>query len=146
MIARQRVATWPRGSHGNTYGGNPLACAAALATLDLIETEYLRNAEVVGEYALTCLHEIAARHPSIGQVRGIGLMIGIEFVKDRQTREPAEYLRDEIINLAFEHGLLTLGCGKSVIRFAPPLCITQSQVDEGLEILEEAIHLGEKGL
>jgi 4-aminobutyrate aminotransferase len=117
-----------------------------LATLELIETEYLHNAEVVGDYALSCLHEIAARHPSIGQVRGIGLMIGIEFVKDRQTREPAEYLRDDIIDLAFERGLLTLGCGKSVIRFAPPLCISQVQVDEGLAILEDAITLAEQGL
>lgn len=145
MIAREHVATWPRGAHGNTYGGNPLACAAALATLELIGSEYMHNAAVVGEYALDSLHEIAARHPSIGQVRGIGLMIGIEFVKDRQTREPAERLRDEVIDLAFERGALTLGCGKSVIRFSPPLCITQAEVDEGLAILEEAILLAEQG-
>lgn len=146
MIARQHVVTWPRGTHGNTFGGNPLACAAALATLDLIGSEYMHNAAVVGEYALDNLHEIAARHPSIGQVRGLGLMIGVEFVKDRQTREPAERLRDEIIDLAFERGLLTLGCGRSVIRFSPPLCITQAEVDEGLTILEEAILLAERGI
>lgn len=146
MIARKRVVTWPRGAHGNTYGGNPISCAAALATLELVENEYMHNATVVGEYALDCLHEIAARHPSIGQVRGLGLMIGVEFVKDRQTKEAADRLRDQVVDLAFERGLLTLGCGKSVIRLAPPLCISRSEIDEGLNILEESITLAEHGL
>jgi 4-aminobutyrate aminotransferase len=145
MIARKHVVTWPHGSHGSTFGGNPLACAAALATLELIGADYMRNAAVIGEYALDSLHEIAARHPSIGQVRGIGLMIGVEFVKDRHTREPAECLRNRIIELAFERGLLTLGCGRSVIRLSPPLCINQAEIDEGLTILEEAILLAERG-
>jgi 4-aminobutyrate aminotransferase len=146
MIARKRVVTWPRGAHGNTYGGNPISCAAALATLELVENEYMHNATVTGEYTLDCLHEIAARHPSIGQVRGLGLMIGIEFVKDRQTKEAADRLRDQVVDLAFERGLLTLGCGKSVIRLAPPLCISRSEIDEGLSILEESITLAEHGL
>jgi 4-aminobutyrate aminotransferase len=146
MIARKRVVTWPRGAHGNTYGGNPISCAAALATLELVENEYMHNAAVTGEYALDCLHEIAARHPSIGQVRGMGLMIGVEFVKDRQTKEAADRLRDQIVDLAFERGLLTLGCGKSVIRLAPPLCISRPEIDEGLNILEEAISLAEHGI
>jgi 4-aminobutyrate aminotransferase len=144
MIARKSVMTWPRGSHGNTYGGNPIACAAALATLDLIETDYLANAIKTGEFALDILSEIMARHPSIGQVRGVGLMIGVEFVKDRTTKEPASHLRDKIVDLAFEHGLLTLGCGRSTIRIAPPLCITCAEVEEGLQILENAISLAEK--
>jgi len=143
-IARKSVMTWPSGAHGNTYGGNPLACAAALATIDLIEKEYLQNAAEVGQYTLDALHEIMARHPSIGDVRGIGLMIGVEFVKDRKTKYPLEELRDRIVSLAFERGLLTLGCSKSVIRIAPPLNISKSEVDEGLVIFEEAITLAEK--
>jgi len=135
---------WPRGSHGNTFGGNPLACAAALKTIELIEREYMQNAATVGQYTLDALAEIMARHPSIGDVRGIGLMIGVEFVKDRKTKTPAEELRDKIVDLAFERGLLLLGCGKSVIRVAPPLCITKTEVDEGLKILEESVSLAEK--
>jgi 4-aminobutyrate aminotransferase len=144
IIARKSVATWPLGSHGNTYGGNPIACAAALATLDLIRDEYLQNAREVGEYALDALNEIAVRHPSVGQVRGIGLMIGVEFVMDKQTREPAHDLRDRVVDHAFRRGLLTLGCGKSTIRFSPPLSISRSEVDEGMEIFDEAIGLAER--
>jgi 4-aminobutyrate aminotransferase len=124
MIARKSVTTWKKGSHGNTYGGNPLACAASLETLKLIEGGYMQNAAEVGHYCLEKLTDFQSRHPSIGMVRGIGLMIGIEFVKDRETREPAEKLRDVIVDRAFEKGLLTLGCGSSTIRVSPPLCIT----------------------
>lgn len=144
MIARKSVVTWPRGAHGNTYGGNPIACAAALTTLKLIEEEYLQNAAEVGQYALDALEEVMARHPSIGEVRGIGLMIGVEFVKDRASKAVAEDLRDRIVDMAFERGLLTLGCGKSSIRISPPLNIRRDQIDEGLQILEEAITLAEK--
>ena len=144
MIARKSIVTWPKGAHGNTFGGNPIACAAALATIDLIQEEYMQNAVEVGEYTLDALEEIKLRHPSIGDVRGIGLMIGIEFVKDQNQKTPAEELRDRIVDLAFERGLLTLGCGKSVIRISPPLSINKDEIDEGLEILEEAITLAEK--
>ncbi|HLE14263.1 MAG TPA: acetyl ornithine aminotransferase family protein [Anaerolineales bacterium] len=144
IIARKSVATWPYGSHGNTYGGNPLACAAAIATIDLIETEYMQNAADIGEYTLDALEEIKARHPSIGDVRGIGLMIGVEFVKDRGTKEPDHDLRERIVNLAFERGLLTLGCGQSTIRIAPPLSISRGEMDEGLEIFEQAISIAER--
>jgi 4-aminobutyrate aminotransferase len=143
MIARKSVTTWKKGSHGNTYGGNPLACAASLETLKLIEGGYMQNAAEVGHYCLEKLTDIQSRHPSIGVVRGIGLMIGIEFVKDRETREPAEALRDVIVDRAFEKGLLTLGCGSSTIRVSPPLCITRAEIDEGLAILEEAITFAE---
>jgi len=143
IIARKSIATWPLGSHGNTYGGNPIACAAALATLNLIRDEYLQNAHEVGSYALDALNEIAARHPSVGQVRGIGLMIGVEFVTDKNTREPAHDLRDRVVDHAFRRGLLTLGCGSSTIRFSPPLSISRAEVDEGMEIFEEAITLAE---
>jgi 4-aminobutyrate aminotransferase len=144
MFARESVMTWAKGSHGNTFGGNPVACAAALATIQLIEEEYLQNAAEVGEYTLDILCELMARHPSIGDVRGKGLMIGVEFVQDRQTKVPAEKLRDHILHLAFNMGLITLGCGKSVIRIAPPLSVTRSEVDGAMEILEQAITLAEK--
>lgn len=145
-VARKSVMDWPRGSHGNTFGGNPIACAAALATLDLIENEYMDNAATVGQYALDALHEIMARHPSIGDVRGIGLMIGVEFVQDRTTKAPAETLTNRVVDLAFERGLILLSCGKSIIRIAPPLCITKPEIDEGLKIFEEAITLAEREL
>jgi 4-aminobutyrate aminotransferase len=143
-IARESVMTWPKGAHGNTYGGNPIACAASLATIDLIEEKYLANAAEVGQYTLDALEEIKARHTSIGDVRGKGLMIGVEFVKDKDTKEPNVEIREMIEQRAFEHGLLSLGCGKSTIRLAPPLCITKLEVDEGLEIFEEAITASEK--
>jgi 4-aminobutyrate aminotransferase len=144
LITRKSLATWPLGSHGNTYGGNPIACAAALATIDLIEKEYLQNAADVGAYAIDALKEIGARHPSIGEVRGIGLMIGVEFVNNHQTKEPAHDLRERIVEHAFERGLITLGCGKNTIRISPPLSISKSEMDDGLIILEEAIALAEK--
>lgn len=143
MVARQSVVTWPKGSHGNTYGGNPLACAASLVTLDLIEHEYMANARIVGAYILDRLRGMQAAHPSIGNVRGIGLMIGVEFVQDPITREPARALRDKIEELAFHRGLLTLGCGKSTIRISPTLTLSQAEAEEGLEIFEEAISLAE---
>lgn len=146
MVARKSVATWPRGSHGNTYGGNPVSCAASLATLDLIEREYMQNAVAVGEFTLNKLREMQERHPSIGDVRGIGLMIGVEFVSDLVSRDPAAKLRDRIVDLAFEEGLLTLGCGRSVIRVSPPLCTTQAEMEEALEIFDRSITRAEEEL
>jgi 4-aminobutyrate aminotransferase len=143
-IARRSVMTWPRGAHGNTYGGNPLACAASLATIDLIEKHYLKNAAEMGEYTQDALNEIQARHPRIGDVRGIGLMIGVELIKDQQSKKADEQLRDRVVDLAFERGLLLLGCAKSIIRVAPPLSISKQEVDEGLEIFEESLTIAEK--
>jgi 4-aminobutyrate aminotransferase len=143
-VARKSVMDWAPGTHGNTYGGNPVSCAASLATFDLIEKEYLKNAAEVGAYALEALEEIKARHPSIGDVRGKGLMIGVEFVKDRETKEPAADLTEDVVNKGFERGLLMLSCGKSVIRIAPPLCITKSEMDEGLKMFEESLTVAEK--
>lgn len=144
MIARKGVVTWPMGAHGNTYGGNPLACAASLATLSLIENEYMANAAEVGAYILDALEEIQMRHPNIGHVRGKGLMIGVELVEDRDTKKPAKHLRDRAEDLAFQRGLVVMGCGPSTIRMAPPLCLTKSEADEGLMIFEEALTLAEK--
>jgi 4-aminobutyrate aminotransferase len=144
IIARASVMDWPMGAHGNTYGGNPLACSAGLATLDLVESGMMQNAAEMGEYTLDALAEIQVRNPSIGDIRGKGLMIGIEFVRDRESREPASDTRDRISEIAFENGLLTLGCGESTIRISPPLNITQELIDEGLEIFEAAIQTAEK--
>jgi 4-aminobutyrate aminotransferase len=143
-IARESVMSWPEGAHGNTYGGNPIACAAALATLDLVEDELLENAATLGEYTLDALSEIQTRHKSIGQVRGKGLMIGVDFVKDQESREPAHDLRDKVEELAFQTGLLVMGCGKSTMRIAPALSIDKALIDEGLEKLESAITEAEK--
>lgn len=144
IITRKSVMTWPKGSHGNTYGGNPISCAASLATIDLLEKEYLQNAVEMGQYAMDALEEIQMRHPSIGQVRGKGLMLGIDFVKDRETREPDGDLRSRVETLGFEHGILLLGCGKSTIRLAPPLSINKAEIDEGLQIFDHVIGLAEK--
>lgn len=144
MFAREPIVTWQKGAHGNTYGGNPLACAAALATLELIENEYMQNTIEMGEYTMEILEEMMTRYACIGQVRGKGLMIGVEFVKDRGIKDPAEKLRDRIVDNAFLRGLLLLGCGKSTIRIAPPLCVTRAEVDQAMEIFDEAIHVSLK--
>lgn len=144
MFARESIVNWPRGAHGNTYGGNPLSCAAALATLELLEEGYIQNAAEVGDYTMQRLQQIMVNHPSIGHVRGKGLMIGIEFVQNVETKEPAALLRDKVVHRAFERGLLLLGCSKSVIRLAPPLCVTPSEVDEAMEIFEEALTVSEQ--
>ena len=144
IIARKSLISWTKGTHGNTFGGNPIACAAALATIELIEDEYLLNAAEVGEYTLESLKTMMPNHDSIGDVRGIGLMIGIEFVKDPESRDPDVALRDQIIHLAFERGLLLLGCGKSSLRIAPALSISQEEIDEGLTILDDAITFAEE--
>ena len=143
-IARESVMTWPKGVHGNTFGGNPISCAASLATIELLEESYLSNAAEVGQYALDALQEIQVRHTSMGDVRGKGLMIGVEFVQDKNTKEPNEEIRNKIEQLGFEHGLLLLGCGKSTIRLAPPLSITKQEMEEGLEIFEKVITMAEK--
>ena len=143
-VARRTVMDWSRGAHGNTYGGNPLSCVAAIKTIELIEREYMKNAAEVGEYTQDALAEMAARHPSIGEVRGMGLMIGVEFVSNKESKEPAPELRDSLVHHAFERGLLLLGCAKSVIRIAPPLSINKDEINHGLEIFEEALTLAEK--
>jgi len=144
ILARESVMDWPAGSHGNTYGGNPISCAAGIATLDLIGNGLMDNATVMGEYVKDALEEIQMRHPSIGVVRGIGLMIGVEFVMDKTTKEPAPALRDFVIEEAFHNGLITLGCGTSTLRIAPPLIIDRPIVDEALTIIEAAITKAER--
>ena len=146
MMAKAELMTWPSGSHGNTFGGNPLACAAALKTIELIETQYLANTQKMGRIVLDLLQKMQKDHPSIGDVRGKGLMIGIEFVEDRNTKKPAVELRNEVVDQCFSKGLLTLGCGDSTIRITPPLCITEQEIREGLEIFSAAIKEAESHL
>jgi len=140
ILAKESVMTWPRGSHGSTYGGNPVACASALATLDLVQSELAANAAKMGARLMAGLKKLQAKHAVIGDVRGIGLFIGVEFVKDRATKEPATELVAELEQLAFTKGLLLLGCGKSTIRVAPPLVLNEYDVDTGLEILDACLN------
>jgi len=137
-VARRSIMNWEKGTHGNTYGGNPVACAAALATMNLVEEQYMNNAAKMGKYALDCLEEIMHRHPSLGNVRGKGLMIGVEFVKDPETREPDVTLRNNLVEQAFKEGLLLLGAGKNSLRLCPPLIIKEEHVDMAMETVESA--------
>jgi 4-aminobutyrate aminotransferase len=136
VAKRSIMERWPRGAHGNTYGGNPLCCAAALATLELVEHEYTANAAAVGGYFLEQLELLAARFSQIGEVRGKGLMIGMELVTDPQSKAPARRLCDALITRAYQNGLLLLSCGASTVRFMPPLMISRAAVDEALGLLE----------
>ena len=136
IIASETVMDWPSGSHASTFGGNPVACAAALATLTLIEAKYCQNAENRGYQLRTGLEALAVHHPCIKDVRGLGLMIGMEISHNGQ---PAPNLRDSIIQRAFHKGLLLLPCGPSTIRFCPPLCLTSRQVEIALAILNRVL-------
>ncbi len=131
---------WKRGAHGNTFGGNPVCCAAALATLDLVQNGLMANAASVGDYFMGRLRELQARHQIIGEVRGRGLMIGMELVTDRASKAAAKELCDRIVDRAYYNGLLLLACGKSTVRFMPPLSVTRAEVDEAVAILEQTIH------
>jgi 4-aminobutyrate aminotransferase len=139
IIAREDIMTWERGSHGSTFGGNPVCCAAAIATLDLVEGGLMDNARDMGARLIGGARDLMARHASIGDVRGLGLMIGVEFVTDRGTREPAPALVRQVELEAFQRGLLLLSCGKSTIRLAPALSIDAADVDEGLRIIDEVL-------
>jgi 4-aminobutyrate aminotransferase len=137
MVARRSIMDWPQGAHGNTYGGNPLACAAANATLELVENEYAANAAAVGAYFMERLNELAALRACIGQVRGRGLMLGMELIG--ADGAPAVSLTQEVITQAYHQGLLLLSCGVSTVRFMPPLMISRSDVDEAVDLLEAAL-------
>jgi 4-aminobutyrate aminotransferase len=137
--ARAEVMSWPPGSHASTFGGNPVACAAALATLDLLRRELMRNAEEVGRHLKEGLLALKEKHPLIGDVRGKGLMIGVELVRNRETKERATDERDAVVTAAFYKGLLLLGAGKNAIRFCPPLVLTRTQADTALEIFDQVL-------
>ena len=140
MVARRRhMEKWKRGAHGNTFGGNPLCCAAALATLDLVESEYCANAASVGQYFIHALRQLQQRFECVGDVRGKGLMIGMELITDRTSRKPAKALCDAVLTRAYHNGLLLLSCGQSTVRFIPPLLITRAHVDEAMGMIEVAM-------
>ncbi len=140
VVAKKTIMSkWARGAHGNTYGGNPICCAAALATLDLVENEYMANARTVGAYFFVKLRELATRHAVIGEIRGKGLMIGMELVTDQETRNPARALCDALITRAYHNGLILLSCGASTVRFMPPLMISTQDVDEAVRLLEASL-------
>jgi 4-aminobutyrate aminotransferase len=140
VVAKKSVMSkWTRGAHANTFGGNPVCCAAALATLELVETEYAANASTVGEYFLGKLRQLQARHAVIGEVRGKGLMIGMELVTDRTSRAPARALCEALITRAYHNGLMLLSCGQSTVRFMPPLMIANHDVDEAVSLLAASL-------
>ncbi|MBI3261631.1 MAG: acetyl ornithine aminotransferase family protein [Acidobacteria bacterium] len=137
--ARADVMAWPPGAHASTFGGNPVACAASLATLKLLRDELVANAAVVGEHLLSGLRDLKDRHPLVGDVRGKGLMAGVELVRDRQTKERATTEREAVVHACFERGLLVLGAGPNAIRFCPPLILTIAQADIALRIFDQAL-------
>jgi 4-aminobutyrate aminotransferase len=139
IIARDSVMDWPPGSHASTFGGNPVSCRAALATLDLLQREYIANAAARGEQLRQGLQRMQQRFAEVGDVRGLGLMTAVDVVKDRAGGVLDPALRDELVQAAFQRGLLLLGCGESAVRFCPPLCVTAEQVETALAILTQVL-------
>jgi 4-aminobutyrate aminotransferase len=137
--ARSEIMSWPPGTHASTFGGNPVACAAALATIRLLRDGLMRNAAVVGAHLKAGLEALMAKHAIVGDVRGRGLMIGIELVRDRQTKERATTERNALVQECFRRGLLVLGAGRNAIRLSPPLVLTRDQADTAIEILDQAL-------
>jgi 4-aminobutyrate aminotransferase len=138
-VARADLMTWPPGAHASTFGGNPVCCAAALATIALLEEGLMKNAARMGAHLMDRMREWPARFPHVGEVRGLGLMIGIDLVRDQRTKEKAPELRGRVLRQAFERGLLVLGAGDNAIRLCPPLVITRDQCDFAMETLEECL-------
>ena len=138
-IARAELMNWPPGAHASTFGGNPVACAAGLMTIELLEQELIANAARMGAYMMDRLRDWPARFPIVGDVRGLGLMIGIELVRDQQTRERAPAARNRVLELAFARGLLVLGAGENSIRLAPALTINRDQAGFAMDVLEECL-------
>jgi 4-aminobutyrate aminotransferase len=144
VISKKKVMDWEPGTHGSTFGGNPVACEASLATLDLLEGELMANAAITGSRLMNQLKKLKKTHPLIGDIRGIGLMIGLELVKNRRTKEPDWRAAHEIVQKAFRKGLLMLPCGENVIRFSPPLVIKPRQIDAAMDIFSEVLSQYEK--
>jgi 4-aminobutyrate aminotransferase len=138
-VAKAEIMNWPPGAHASTFGGNPVSIAAALATIELLQNELIENAAELGRYMLQRIHSWPERYGFVGDVRGLGLMIGVELVRDQATKERAPELRDQLQGLAFERGLLVLGCGPNSLRLCPPLVITREQADFALETLEACL-------
>jgi 4-aminobutyrate aminotransferase len=143
-MAKAEIMDWVPGSHASTFGGNPVCIAAALATMDVLEREGIGNAREVGGYVTQRLRTWPAKHAMVGDVRGHGLMIGVEIVKDQKTKARAGEERDKIVDMAFERGLLLLGAGANTLRICPPLIITREQADMALDVIEECLGTVEK--
>ncbi len=139
MVARSDIMVWEAGSHASTFGGNPVSCSAAMATIKLLEEQLMENAAIQGEYLLSGLRKLQKSIECIGDVRGKGLMVAIELVKDRETKEPAADWRSAVIQKAFQKGLLLLGCGENSVRFCPALTVTAEEIDVCLSIVEEIL-------
>ena len=139
-MSKAEIMSWAAGSHGSTFGGNPVSLAACMATLDILEREAIGNAGVVGDYMMERMKRWPGEHPVVGDVRGRGLMIGVEIVRDQASRTMAGAERDSIVRLAFERGLLCLGAGENTIRVTPPLIVSKEQADIAMDILEGCIH------
>jgi 4-aminobutyrate aminotransferase len=137
--ARKEMMTWPPGAHASTFGGNPIACAAASATIALLERSLVANAAAVGGRLMDGLRELQNKHPIIGDVRGMGLMIGIELVRDRVTKERATDERNALVQAMFRRGVLTLGAGRNAVRLAPPLVLSHTQADAVLAVFDDAL-------
>jgi 4-aminobutyrate aminotransferase len=137
--ARKDVMSWPPGAHASTFGGNPVSCAAALVTIRLLREQYVQNAATVGAHLMDGLRALAGRHAIIGDVRGKGLMIGVELVRDRQTKERAVEERTALVQAMFRRGVLILGAGRNAVRFAPPLVLTKAQADDVLRLFDESL-------
>jgi 4-aminobutyrate aminotransferase len=139
MVARADIMNWEAGSHASTFGGNPISCEAALATIELLEKELMDNASQRGDQLMAELAELQKSIECIGDVRGMGLMVGVELVKDRETKERAGDWRDQLIQKAFHKGLLLLGCGQNTIRICPPLTVSSEEIEVFLHIFEESL-------
>jgi 4-aminobutyrate aminotransferase len=139
IIARTSVMNWTPGAHASTFGGNPVCIAASLATLRLLEEKYIANAARLGEFILGRTAHWRERHKIVGDIRGKGLMIGIEFVRDQETKEKAPDLRNQVVQLAFQRGLLVLGSGDTTLRLCPPLVIDEEQAEFAVRTLSECI-------
>ena len=137
--SRAAVMTWPPGAHASTFGGNPVSCAAALATIKILTDGLMRNAEVIGDYLIGRLRALMDKHAIIGDVRGRGLMIGVELVRDRQTKERATTERNRVVQEMFQRGVLILGAGRNAIRFAPPLVLTRDQADSVVTLFDASL-------
>jgi 4-aminobutyrate aminotransferase len=139
LMTRAELMDWVPGSHASTFGGNPVAIAAALATIDVLEREAVKNSETVGRYMMERMKTWPSKLPLVGDVRGLGLMIGVELVNDKAKKTPAGEQRDHVVELAFEKGVLFLGCGPDAVRLSPPLIVTKEQADIAMNVLEECI-------
>ena len=139
MIASAELMRWPPGAHASTFGGNQIACAAAMKTIELLRGGLIANAEAVGVHLRADLTRVVGHHPNVAEVRGRGLWVGVELVRSRDTRERAPALRNEVVRACFERGLLVLGCGPNTVRFAPALTLSHDEASVAAEIFADAL-------